>query len=161
MLLSSNLRIVVDADACPVKQEIVAIARKLHAEVLFVASYAAFSHDLQGQEQHVSNVYVDQSSQAADMYIANVTRSSDVVVTGDYGLAALCLPKGAAVITARGFELTSGNVEEHLDRRYYSSKARRAGLRTKGPRAMTVSDREHFQQKLTQVLLRKQEKLRT
>lgn len=158
--MSSKLRIVVDADACPVKNEIVAAAIEMGAGVIFVASYAAFAPDWQLMNLDIHTVFVDQAFQAADIYIANTARSGDVVVTGDYGLAALCLPRGASVLTPRGSELTGDNVDEYLTRRHISSKARRAGLRTKGPRAMSEEDRENFQHKLTKLLLREQEKMR-
>ncbi|MBN3525922.1 YaiI/YqxD family protein [Paenibacillus apiarius] len=157
--MTSKLRIVVDADACPVKNEIIAVALEMGAGVMFVASYAAFAPDWQLANHDIHTIFVDQAFQAADIYIANAARSGDVVVTNDYGLAALCLPRGAYVITPRGGELTSDNVDEYLSRRHISSKSRRAGIRTKGPRAMSESDRENFQHKLTKLLRYEQEKL--
>lgn len=153
----SAVRIVVDADACPVKDEIVSIAELEHVDVLFVASYAAYRTQGQGMSKRVQTVYVDQGYQAADMYIANAARSGDIVVTNDYGLAALCLTRGAKVISPRGSEMTSQNLDELLTQRHLSSKARRAGQRTKGPRAMSGEDRMHFQHKLTKLLHGEQE----
>lgn len=157
--MSDKLRIVVDADACPVKNEIIAAALEHEAAVLFVASYAAFAPDWQLTNCDIHTVFVDQAFQAADIYIANAARSRDIVVTSDYGLAALCLPRGASVLMPRGGELTADNVDEYLSRRHFSAKARRAGLRTKGPRAMSEQDRISFQHKLTKLLQREQEKL--
>lgn len=153
----NGIRIVVDADACPVKDEIVSIAELENVDVLFVASYAAFRAQEQWKSERVQTVYVDQGYQAADMYIANAARSGDVVVTNDYGLAALCLTRGAKVISPRGSEMTSQNLDELLTQRHLSSKARRAGQRTKGPRAMSGEDRMHFQHKLTKLLHGEQE----
>ncbi|WP_028595857.1 YaiI/YqxD family protein [Paenibacillus assamensis] len=150
-------RIIVDADACPVKVEIMTIAEQHRVQALFIASYAAYqSHSL--SSSYIRSIYVDQGFQAADMYIANEARSGDIVVTNDYGLAALCLPRGCVVLTPRGKELHIGNVDELLEQRHLSAKARRAGQRTKGPKAMTLEDREKFQHELTKVLLSQQEK---
>lgn len=153
----NGCRIVVDADACPVKGEIVSVAEREDVDVLFVASYAAFRTHEQWQSERIRTVYVDQGYQAADMYIANAARSGDVVVTNDYGLAALCLTRGARVLSPRGSEMTKHNLDELLTQRHLSSKARRAGQRTKGPRAMSVEDVLRFQHKLTKLLHGEQE----
>ncbi|MCG7407835.1 YaiI/YqxD family protein [Paenibacillus sp. ACRRX] len=149
--LPHESRIIVDADACPVKTEIVQAATEFQVPVLFIASFAAYQNEAEHTDI-VQYIYVDQGFQSADMYIANTARSGDIVVTNDYGLAALCLPRGAWVLTPRGKELDGHNMDELLAQRHVSSKARRAGQRTKGPRAMTTLDREHFQHKLTKLL---------
>ncbi|WP_195572707.1 YaiI/YqxD family protein [Paenibacillus sp. 1001270B_150601_E10] len=148
--------IIVDADACPVKDEIQRVSHDYHVDVLFVASYAAYMHD-QPQLDRVKWVFVDQDYQAADMYIANHARSEDIIVTNDYGLAALCLPRGAKVLTPRGKELDASNLDDLLTSRHVAAKARRAGQKTKGPKPMTDDDRKFFQHKLTKLLLRLQE----
>ena len=150
--LINNKRLLVDADACPVKDEIISNAATAGAEVLFVASYAAFRKEEQSLPERVQMVYVDQGFQAADMYIANAARSGDIVVTNDYGLAALCLPRGAKVLSPRGSEYSASNMDDLLSQRHLSAKARRAGHRTKGPRAMSEEDKRAFQHKLTKLL---------
>lgn len=97
-------------------------------------------------------VTVDASDQSADLYIANVLNKNDILVTGDYGLAALGLARGAAVITPRGKEIREADIEGLLEQRHFSARLRRGGVRTKGPRAFTEEDRDRFQQKLTTLL---------
>ncbi|MGZ9585028.1 YaiI/YqxD family protein [Paenibacillus marinisediminis] len=150
-----------DADACPVKNEILRVAEDVGAEVLFVASYAAYVKGEQSLPDRVQTVYVDQGFQAADMYIANTARSGDVVVTNDYGLAALCLPRGAKVLSPRGTQYSAENMDELLTQRHLAGKARRSGQRTKGPKAMSLDDRLHFQHKLTKLLRSEQENVAT
>lgn len=154
-------RIVVDADACPVREEIIRVAKQADAEVLFVASYAAYRKEEQDLSDRIQTVYVDQGFQSADMYIANAARSGNIIVTNDYGLAALCLPRGAKVLTPRGSELTAHNMDELLTQRHLAGKARRAGQRTKGPKAMSEEDRLKFQHKLTKLLRLEQENVAT
>lgn len=150
------ISIIVDADACPVKDEVLAVSRKYGVDVRFVASYAAYTH-FPSEQELVKWVFVDQDYQAADMYIANHARSEDIIVTNDYGLAALCLPRGAIVLTPRGKQLDASNLDDLLTSRHLAAKARRAGQRTRGPRPMTEDDRAFFQHKLTKLLLHLQE----
>ncbi|WP_123039824.1 YaiI/YqxD family protein [Cohnella candidum] len=141
-------RVVVDADACPVKPEIARTVRACGATALLVSSHA---HVLV-PEDRVEVVTVDASDQAADLYIANALRRSDILVTGDYGLAALGLSRGAAVLTPRGKEIRETDIDGLLEQRHFSAKLRRGGTRTKGPPAFTDEDRNRFQQKLTKLL---------
>ncbi|WP_407944988.1 YaiI/YqxD family protein [Paenibacillus albicereus] len=151
---TASTRIVVDADACPVKREIMDIAYPLGVPVLMVSSY---DHRLE-PEPGLEIAHVDRSSQAADLYILNRVRVGDIVVTGDYGLAAIALAKGAEVIGFRGHRYRDETIDSMMARRHEQSVIRRSGGRTKGPKAMTAEDRAAFQQKLTKLLQRRQEK---
>ncbi|MNK17527.1 hypothetical protein D3C87_357180 [compost metagenome] len=147
------MRIVVDGDSCPVKDEISRTGRSLNVPVLMVSSY---DHVLRAEEG-VSVIQVDRSSQSADLFIANHIASGDVVITQDYGLAALALAKSCAVLSPRGESYHSGNIDYLLERRHYHAKARRGGKYAKGPKPFTDEDRQSFQQELTKVLLNLQE----
>jgi uncharacterized protein YaiI (UPF0178 family) len=146
-------RVVVDGDACPVKAEIAKTVRSCGATALLVSSHA---HVLV-PEPSVKVVTVDASDQSADLYIANVLTKNDILVTGDYGLAALGLARGSAVLTPRGKEIRESDIEGLLEQRHFSARQRRGGIRTKGPRAFTDEDRDRFQQKLTTLLRGMQE----
>lgn len=146
-------RVVVDGDACPVKEEVARAVRQCGATALLVSSHA---HVL-NPEPSVEVVTVDASSQSADLYIANVLTKRDILVTGDYGLAALGLARGSAVLTPRGAQIRESDIEGLLEQRHFSARLRRGGVRTKGPRAFTEEDRDRFQQKLTALLKGMQE----
>ncbi|MDG0812159.1 YaiI/YqxD family protein [Cohnella rhizosphaerae] len=152
-MLQNPVRVVVDADACPVKPEIAACVRAAGTRALLVSSHAHVLH----AEEGVDVVTVDASDQAADLYIANALKASDILVTGDYGLAALGLARGAAVLTPRGKTIDEENIDELLAQRHFSAKQRRGGMRTRGPKPFTDEDRDRFQQKLTKLLRRLQE----
>lgn len=141
-------RVVVDGDACPVKAEIAEIVRSFGITALLVASHA---HELV-PEQSVEVVKVDASDQAADLYIANLIRASDILVTGDYGLAAIGLLRGSAVLTPRGKRIRTADIDGLLAQRHLSARMRRGGMRTKGPSRFSNEDRQQFQQKLTTLL---------
>lgn len=144
----TTLRIIVDADACPVKQEIIACARMHHASVLMVASY---DHRLQLSEG-VEVVQVDRSDQSADLYIANRIGPHDILVTQDYGLATIGLAKKAIVLSPRGQQYHDDTIDFLLDRRHTQAKLRRGGKHSKGPKPFTNEDREIFLHKLTKLL---------
>ncbi|OXM15626.1 YaiI/YqxD family protein [Paenibacillus herberti] len=146
-------RIVVDADACPVKREIMDTAYPLSVPVLMVSSY---DHHLE-PEPGMDIAHVDRSSQSADLYILNRVGRGDIVVTGDYGLAAVALAKGAQAIGFRGQVYHNDTMDSLMARRHEQSVIRRNGGRTKGPKPMTSEDKTAFQQKLTKLLLAKQE----
>jgi len=153
LIADRQIKIVVDADACPVKDEIVGIGRSFGAEVVMAASYAHRLIRMEG----VTVVQVDDSDQSVDLYIANCIAKDNVLVTQDFGLAAIGLAKGAIVLSHRGEEYTDETIGYLLERRHRMAKLRRGGHRGKGPKPFTVEDRTAFQQTLTKVLTRLQE----
>jgi uncharacterized protein YaiI (UPF0178 family) len=141
-------KIIVDADACPVKPEIVKAAAQFNAEVVMVAS---FDHRLAPLEG-VQIVQVDRSDQSVDLYIANRIAPGDVLITQDFGLAALALGKKAVALSNRGQRYNDLTIDFLLDRRHEQAKQRRGGKHSKGPKPFTDADRELFLQTLTKVL---------
>lgn len=141
-----HARIVVDGDSCPVKTEIAETARRFGIKVLMVSSYDHVLRESEGVEV----VQVDRSQQSADLYIANHIASGDIVVTQDYGLAALALAKSCKTMSPRGDIYHPGNIDYLLERRHHQAKARRGGRHSKGPKPFTDEDRTHF----TEVLLK-------
>ncbi len=92
------LTVYVDADSCPVKEEIGHLCKKYNKKLIFVASYA---HEI-NPSLGAKLVTVDSRAEEADLYIVNHCHRGDVVVTQDHGLAGLLLPKGVNVISLRG-----------------------------------------------------------
>jgi len=148
-------RIVVDADACPVKAEIEHTAGLFGVEVLLVAS---FDHRMRESEQgKVTVVQVDRSDQSVDLFIANHLQPGDILVTQDFGLAAIGLAKKAICLSNRGQTYTDGSIDFLLQRRHESARLRRSGKHSKGPKPFTAADRLFFLQSLTKVLSSLQE----
>lgn len=151
--MKPTVKVVVDADACPVKPEIIQTAAAFQVEVLMVAS---FDHRLEAAPG-VRIVQVDRSDQSVDIYIANHIAPHDVLVTQDFGLAVIGLAKRAVVLSNRGQRYTDRTIDFLLETRHEHAKRRRAGGRVKGPRAFTDEDRMKFQHSLTKVLASLQE----
>ncbi|MFD1953343.1 YaiI/YqxD family protein [Paenibacillus thailandensis] len=147
-MMRKERSIVVDGDACPVKAEIAETGRAFGVPVVMVSSYDHRLHSSEG----VQVVQIDPGRDAVDLYIANLVGKNDIVVTQDLGLATLALSKGAEVLSPRGELYTQEAIGYMLERRHEHAKRRRAGGRTKGPKAMGSGDRERFQQNLTKLL---------
>lgn len=136
------MKIIVDADASPVKNEIIEVAAATDLDVLLVMSIAHYSFD--DHPDHVQNIYVEKGADRADFKIVQLAEPCDIIVTQDYGLASLVLPKGCHVIHHKGYEYTNENIDRLLETRHFSALQREAGLRTKGPSAFTATDRKEF-----------------
>lgn len=116
------MKVLVDADACPVKEIIVETAKKYNIEVYMVTDD---SHVLYYPEENVHVVTVDQGADSADLAIANRTEKGDLCITADYGLATLILAKKAMAIHPNGFYYTTENIERMLFERHLSREMRR------------------------------------
>jgi uncharacterized protein YaiI (UPF0178 family) len=121
------MRILVDADACPVKEIIEAIAIKLQLPVIM---FIDTSHIL--SSEYCEIVSVSKAPDAVDFALINRTARGDVVVTQDYGVAAMALGKGAYAIHPGGKVYTESNIDVMLMERDIAKKCRRAGERVKG-----------------------------
>ncbi|MGJ9386004.1 YaiI/YqxD family protein [Salipaludibacillus sp. CF4.18] len=144
------MKIYVDADASPVKNIAIAVAKRVEIPVVLVKSYAHFSNN--EEPEGVETVYVDTGAEAADYKIMQLTRKDDIIITQDYGLASLGMAKGCKVLHHKGFAYTNENIEQLLDTRYLSAMARKSGQRTKGPKAFTQEDRSKFEKLLIVVI---------
>jgi len=144
------MKIYIDADASPVKDIVIKEAKKFNIPVVLVKSYSHFSHsdELEG----VETIYVDTGADAADYEILGHARSGDIIITQDYGLASLGLAKGCKVLHHKGFAYSNKNIDMLLQTRHLSAKARKAGKKTKGPKAFTDEDREEFRNLLIKTL---------
>lgn len=150
------MKIIVDADACPkfVLCICMNLGRKYDIPVWTVAS---FHHSIDS-DHHVA---VGNDSEEADIKIINLTEQGDVVVTQDWGLAAMVLGKGARCLSPAGREFLSDRIPFLLEEREIKSKLRRSGGRTKGPRKRTFEDDQRFEVCLERILLKSREGVKT
>ncbi|GEN33222.1 MULTISPECIES: YaiI/YqxD family protein [Aneurinibacillus] len=140
----------VDADACPVKDIILAEAKHKEIPVNYVASY---NHRLSLSHPLARLITVDAAYQSADMYIINHAKAGDIVVTDDYGLACLVLGKRCLALGTRGKEYTKDNISFLLMNRHISQQMAKTGGKRKGPRPLFNEEIEHFRQNLRKLLL--------
>lgn len=136
------MKIIIDADASPVKNEGIALAQEFRLDVVLVSSIAHYSNDL--YPDFVKVVYVEKGADMADFKIVQLADAGDIVITQDYGLASLLLPKGCHVIHHKGWAYTKENIDGLLYSRHFNALKRQSGQRTKGPKPFTQEDREAF-----------------
>jgi hypothetical protein len=148
-------RVLVDADACPVRREVALAAERHGVEALFFANSSQEAGEDSNPPQRVSRrtVRVADRPDAADFAIATQCRGGDIVVTDDIGLAALAAGKGARAISSRGRLFRPDLLPLLLEERHRARKACRARIRTRGPRPFTRRDRARFVRALEQLLV--------
>ncbi|WP_053219493.1 YaiI/YqxD family protein [Virgibacillus senegalensis] len=143
------MKILVDADACPVKDITIKTAKMYSVPVYLVKS---FSHYSSHEPVGVETIYVDTGADSVDYRIMQLAAKNDIIITQDYGLAALALGKGCIALHHKGFSYRLTTIDEMLNTRHANAKARRSGKRTKGPKPLTAKDKEKYQALLEEVL---------
>ncbi len=142
------IKILVDADACPVKDEVYVVATRYGLSVALVANSRMHVPSGLGAEL----VVVDGGLDAADDWIAEHARPGDVVVTADIPLAARCLAAGARVLGNDGRPFTEDSIGGALATRELKSQLREMGIASGGPRSLSPKDRSRFLSKLDQLV---------
>jgi uncharacterized protein YaiI (UPF0178 family) len=146
----SPLRVLVDADACPVKEEVyrVAYRRGVPVRVVSNAHLRVPPHPL------IERVVVSDAFDAADDWIVEAADARTVVVTGDILLADRCLKKGATVIGNNGKPFTSASIGGAIATRAIMADLRAGAGMTGGPAPFARADRSRFLQALDKALVR-------
>ena len=141
------MTVLIDADGCPVVDIAVRICRASAVPCLILCDTAhEFSRD--GAETLV----FDKGADSVDFALANRVCQGDLVVTQDYGLASMCLARGAAVFHQDGWEYTAYNIDALLFSRHEARKFRASGGRTKGSQKRTARQNSDFESSFRQKL---------
>ncbi len=133
-------QILVDADACPVKEEIYRVAFRLEVPVTMVSN----THFRIPQHPLVTRIVVGAGFDAADDWIAERAHAASVVVTADILLADRCLKAGAAVVAPNGKPFTTSSIGNAVAVRAIMSDLRAGGDRIGGPPPFAKEDRSRF-----------------
>ncbi|CAB1262340.1 YaiI/YqxD family protein [Clostridium sp. MT-14] len=141
------MKILVDADACAGKDIIENVARKNNVPVKM---YCDLNHVLDSDYSSVE--YVDSGFQSVDMYLINNTEKGDIVVSQDYGVAAMALGKNAYAISPKGYIYSNDNIDKLLFERHISSKVRRSGGKTCNPKKRTKEDDHRLEKNLLELI---------
>ena len=140
--------IFIDGDACPVKDEVYAVAARIGLAVVLVANQRIHVPADLGVEM----VVVKEGPDAADDWIAEEIRAGDVVVTADIPLAARCLDVGAFALGTNGREFTPDSIGSALATREIKASIRESGVATGGPSPISGRDRSRFSNVLDRVV---------
>jgi len=140
-------KVLVDADACPVKQIIVRLAKQKDIPVTML-----FDNSHEYSDGYSKVITVDQGPDSVDFILLVLINPGDIVVTQDYGLAAMALGNGAKVINQNGLIYTNENIDSLLLKRHINNKTRRGGGKAKGPGKRTKSADAKFETVLESIL---------
>lgn len=145
------MKIFVDADACPVVRIVEKVAKEQQIEVCLLCDT---NHILQSDYSEVK--IIGAGADAVDFALINLAKRGDIVVTQDYGVAAMALGKGCFGIHQSGRWYTNENIDQLLMERHMAKEARRASSKhhLKGPRKRTKEDDERFEESFMKLIER-------
>ena len=138
------MRVLIDADGCPVLGCAIRVAKRFGVPVLLLCDTA---HE-----------FTREGAQTTDFALVNLLHPGDAVITQDYGLAAMCLARGALPIHQDGKRYTAENIDALLLARHTAKRIRRAGGRLKGPAKRTPEQDSAFEKAFIQLLEEQQKK---
>lgn len=141
------MRILIDADGCPVTNIAIEIGKEFDIKsVLFCDTSHIFIRE------DVEIITVSKGVDSADFALVNQTEKGDIIVTQDYGLAAMALSKGGIPITQNGMVINDFNLGGLLESRHQSKKLRMQGKHLKGPSKRTKDQDEKFEKNLRDLI---------
>ena len=141
------MRILVDGDGCPVISIITKAAAEHDLELIV---YTDLNH--QHQLDYGTLKVVDQGFQSVDMILCNQIEPGDIVITSDYGLAALSLSRGAEVLGFSGRKFTDQNIQRLLAKRHRQFKERKRTGRHTSHKKRTETDDHRFKKELLKLI---------
>lgn len=141
------MTILIDADGCPVVDSTIRIAKQYGIDCVILCDTShVFERD------GVKTITVSKGSDSVDFALVNMLCSGDIVITQDYGLAAMCLARNAIPISQDGMVYNSGNIDALLLKRHTAWKIRRSGGRLKGNSKRTPGQTQAFEKRLSEML---------
>lgn len=141
------MRVLIDGDGCPVVDITVSVARELKLECLILCDT---SHVF--EKPGARTLTFSKGADSVDFALVNLLQPHDVVITQDYGLAAMCLARSARVLSQDGLEYKSANIDSMLLARHTAKKIRSSGGHLKGqPRRKPQQDKD-FELALRRIL---------
>ncbi|MDF2568369.1 MAG: hypothetical protein K0R90_1825 [Oscillospiraceae bacterium] len=141
------MSIFVDADACPVKEIIIKCAKKRKIPVTMVIDTSHVIND-----GYSTVIMVDKARDSVDIKLINLVKSGDIVVSQDFGVAAMAIGKGAKAINQNGLIYSDDNMDRLLFERHISQKVRRAGGKSGTMRKRSKQDDICFEQAFEKLL---------
>lgn len=141
------MRLLIDADGCPVVDITVRLAKKYKVECIILCDTSHYF-----EKDGAKTITVPKGADSVDFALVNMLKKEDVVITQDYGLAAMCLARNAIPISQNGMIYNENNIDALLMQRHTSKKIRMAGGRYKGKPKRTKEQDRVFEEVLGEVL---------
>lgn len=141
------MRILIDADGCPVVDITIGISKQSNIECVIICDT---SHVF--EKEGVETLTVSKGADSVDFVLVNMIKAGDIVVTQDYGLAAMCLARNAVAVSQDGMVYDNSNIDGLLMQRYTAKKIRMSGGRLKGNLKRSVEQDMAFEKKLKELV---------
>lgn len=141
------MKLVIDGDGCPVVKETIEIGNKYKLDCII---FCDTSHQI--TREGAKTIVVDKGADSVDFALVNHLSSGDIVITQDFGLAAMCLGRNAFAIRQDGLVYDETNIDSLLFARHLSKKIRNSGGRLKGSGKRDKKENETFKQSLEAVV---------
>lgn len=142
------MKVLIDADACPVVDIAVTLCVQHEVTCVLLCDTA---HEI--RREGAETLVFDKGADSVDFALVNRVAAGDIVITQDYGLASMCLARGARILHQDGWEYTRDNIEGLLFQRHAARQYRAAGGRTKGPSKRKASQNQAFSAALEKLLV--------
>ncbi|MCL2287504.1 MAG: DUF188 domain-containing protein [Firmicutes bacterium] len=141
------MTIFIDGDGCPVVDITIRLAAEAKVDCVIICD-TAHIFDKPGAK----TITVSKGNDSVDFTLVNLVAKGDIAVTQDYGLAAMCLARGAVPINQNGMVFNDNNMDSLLMQRHIGKRIRIAGRRLKGPAKRTKAQNQAFEEKLRELL---------
>ena len=140
------MKILIDGDGCPVIDIAISVAKKFNIEVVIMCDTSHIFN------KEGAKTIFSKGADSVDFALINYLEKEDVVITQDYGLAAMAMNKASYVINQNGMIYNDENIDRLLYSRHISKKIRKSGGKTKGPKKRTKEDDINFEKTLNEIL---------
>lgn len=141
------MRFLIDADGCPVVDIVCEIAIKQNIECKLICDTSHYF-----SKRGAETITVSKGADSADFALVNMIKHGDIVITQDYGLAAMCLARKAIPINQNGMIYDDNNIDALLLARHNAKKIRNAGGRLKGPSKRTSDQDKVFEKNFLKIV---------
>jgi len=147
------MTVFIDADGCPVVDITVKLSKQAGVDCIIVCDT---SHVF--EKPGAKTITVSKGSDSVDFALVNMIKPSDIVITQDYGLAAMCIARGTVPVSQDGLVYTGDNINGLLMQRFKAKKIRMSGGRLKGPSKRMPEQDAAFEKTLRELLVNIKEK---
>lgn len=143
------MKILIDGDGCPVIDLTIKVSKQFNIDVIIMCDT---SHVF--NKEGAKTMVFSKGADSVDFALINLLQKEDIVITQDYGLAAMAINKASYVINQNGLIYTNDNIDRLLYNRHISKKIRNSGGRVKGPKKRSREDNINFEKTLVEVCKR-------
>ncbi len=147
------MRVIIDGDSFPWKEEIIVFLKEYNIKVILVTSFAHFSRNI---NSYAEVIYVDNRPQETDIKIMNIVRDNDIVITADTGLSYFLIGRSVFVINPKGKIFNTKSAGSKIETVHIEKKMRRSkfGMKIKGPKSYLKTDLNNLIKTLKEIIFK-------